>query len=130
MRFPANITLLSTMKTGVAKSQCSFVSFVLTLPSFDGFQGEVADVYEVAGDGCGCGHYRADQMGAAVAALAALEVAVAGAGAAFVGGQDVGVHANAHAAAGVAPLETGVGENLVEAFLFGLGLDAARARND
>src|SRR5256884_2235599 len=81
----------------------------------------------MAGDrGCG-GHYRAYEVRAAVFALAALEITVRRAGAAFVGRQDVGVHADAHAAAGVAPLETGVAENLVEAFFFGLRLDAAGA---
>src|SRR5271156_2978502 len=84
----------------------------------------------MAGDGGGGGHYGADQVGAAVAALAAFEVAVAGAGAAFVGGQDVGVHADAHAAASVAPLKTGVGEDFVETFFFGLGFDAAGAGYD
>src|SRR5437868_14257530 len=81
---------------------------------------EVADVYEMAGyGGCG-GHYGAYQVGAAVFALAALEIAIGGAGAALVGRQHVGVHADAHAAAGVAPLKTGGGENFVEAFFFGL----------
>src|SRR6266404_3882919 len=96
----------------------------------DGGYVEFADVDKMAGDGGGGGHYRADEVRAAVFALAALEVAVAGAGAAFVGRQDVGVHADAHAAAGVAPLETGGAENLVEAFFFGLRLDAARAGNN
>src|SRR5882757_9604290 len=79
--------------------------------------------------GCG-GHYGAYQVGAAVFALAALEIAIGGAGAALVGRQHVCIHADAHAAAGVAPLEAGCGENFVEAFFFGLGLDAARTRND
>src|SRR6266478_1668042 len=93
----------------------------------DGGYVEFADVDKMAGDGGGGGHYRADEVRAAVFALAALEVAVAGAGAAFVGRQDVGVHADAHAAAGVAPLETGGAENFVEALFFGLRLDAAGA---
>src|SRR5712692_1631769 len=66
-------------------------------------------------------------MRAAIFALTAFEVAVAGAGAPLVWGQDVGVHADAHAAAGVAPLETGGAENFVEAFFFGLRLNAAGA---
>src|SRR5882672_12841498 len=69
-------------------------------------------------------------MRAAVFALAAFEVAITGAGAALMRGQDVGVHADAHAASGVAPLETGGGENFVEAFFFRLRLDAARTGND
>src|SRR5712692_2621560 len=80
----------------------------------------------MAGDGGGSSHYGADQMRAAVFALAALEIAIAGAGAALVRRQDVSVHADAHAAAGIAPLETGVAENFVKSFFFGLRLNAAR----
>ena len=91
---------------------------------------EVADVYEMACYGCGGGHDWAYQMGAAVSALAAFEIAIGGAGAALMRGEDISVHADAHAAACVAPLETSVGENFVEALGFGFGLDAARAGND
>src|SRR6266478_8703431 len=91
---------------------------------------EFADVHEMPGDGCGGSHYRADEMRAAVFALAAFEIAVAGAGAAFVRWQDVGIHPDAHAATCVAPFETGGGKNFVEAFFFGLRLDAARARHN
>jgi len=84
----------------------------------------------MAGQGGGGGHDRADQVRAGVAALAAFEVAIGGAGAAFVGREDVGVHADAHAAACIAPLEARGGEEFVEAFFFGLGFDAARAGND
>src|SRR5579871_6241548 len=91
---------------------------------------EFADVYEVAGDGGGCGHHRRDQVGARIAALTAFEVAVAGAGAAFVGRQNIFVHADAHAATCVAPFETGFGEDAIETFFFGFGLDAAGAGDD
>src|SRR6266853_665288 len=77
---------------------------------------EGTDVNKMAGNRGGGGHDRADEMRAAVFALAALEIAIAGAGAALVRRQYVGVHADAHAAAGVAPLETGRGENFIEAF--------------
>ena len=65
----------------------------------------------MAGDRGGGGHDRADEVRAAVFALAAFEIAIAGAGTALVRRQDIGVHANAHAAAGVSPLETGGAEN-------------------
>ncbi len=45
-------------------------------------------------------------------------------------GSNVVVHADAHAAAGIAPLEAGVDENFVQAFFFGLHFDHSRARND
>src|SRR5216684_1530408 len=93
----------------------------------DGGDVEFAHVHKMTGDGGGGGHDRADEVRAAVFALAALEIAITGAGAALVGRQDVGVHADAHAAARVAPLETGRGENFIEAFFFGLRLDAAGA---
>ena len=55
---------------------------------------------DIADDGrCG-GHRRAEEVRAAAGALAALEVPVRGRGAAFPGGQRVGVHAQAHRAAG------------------------------
>src|SRR4051812_28429430 len=85
----------------------------------------VANVDEVAGDRGGSGHRGADQVGAAAGTLPALEVAVRGAGTALTGQQEVGVHAQAHRAARVAPLEAGGGEHLVEAFGFGLSLDQA-----
>src|SRR5437870_1500143 len=78
----------------------------------------------------GGGHDWADEVRAAVAALASFKIAVRRAGAAFVRRQNVGVHADAHAAARIAPLETGVGKNFVEAFFFRGGLDSARAGND
>src|SRR5947207_16029253 len=62
-----------------------------------------ADIDEMAGDGGGRGHLRADQVGAPAAALAAFEVAVGGGGAALAGEEDIGVHAQAHGAAGLAP---------------------------
>ena len=89
-----------------------------------------ADVSEVAGDGGGCGHLRRDEVGAATAALAALEVAVRCGGATLAGCEDVRVHAEAHAAAGLAPLKAGGLEDGVEAFLLGLALDGLRAGDD
>src|SRR5580698_593756 len=84
---------------------------------------EVADVHKMSGNG-GCrGHDGADQMRAAALALAALEVAIGGAGAALAGRQHVVVHGDAHAASGFAPLESGVAEDAVESFLFGLGFN-------
>jgi len=86
--------------------------------------GEFAYVYEMAGNGSGCSHDGADQVRAAVFALATFEIAVGGAGGALVRRKDVGVHANAHAATGVAPFESGFGENFVQTFFFSLGFNA------
>src|SRR5260370_34206171 len=81
----------------------------------------------MAREGGGGGHDRANEVRAAVFALTSLEIAIAGTGAAFVRRQDVGVHANAHAAPGIAPLEACGGENLVEPFFFRLRLYSSRA---
>src|SRR5579859_3199757 len=91
---------------------------------------EFADVDEMASEGGRGGHDGADEVRAAVAALATFKIAIGSAGAALVRRENVGVHADAHAAARVAPLETGVGEDFVEAFFFGGGFDSARAGND
>ena len=77
--------------------------------------------------GGGGGHGGAHQVGASTGALAAFEVAVASAGAALARLQAVGVHGQAHGAAGFAPFEARGHKNLVQAFALGLLLDEARA---
>src|SRR4051812_38813054 len=62
-------------------------------------------VGQVARDRRRRGHRRAHQVRPAALALAALEVAVAGRGAALAGLELVRVHAEAHRAAGLAPVE-------------------------
>ena len=69
-----------------------------------------------------------DEVRAPAAALAALEVAVGGRGAALARLQDVRVHAQAHRAAGLAPVEAGGAEDLVEALRLGLRLHLLRSR--
>src|SRR5690606_7659499 len=85
------------------------------------------DIDEVAGHRGGRRHGRADQVGAPTPALATLEIAVGRGGAALAGGEDVVVHPQAHAAARVAPLETGIPEDAIQAFGLGLGLDLLRS---
>src|SRR5437588_10546790 len=63
-------------------------------------------------------------------ALAPLEVAVRRRGNALARGGHVGIHAQAHRAAGAAPVEPGAPEHLVEALALGLRLDLLRARDD
>src|SRR5271155_3762140 len=70
-RAALGLLLIATAKSG---------SLVFELP--------VADVGEVACDGGGGGHLRRDEVRASATALAAFEVAVAGAGAAFSRRQD------------------------------------------
>ena len=70
------------------------------------------------------------RMRAAALALAALEVAVRRGGAALAGRELVGIHREAHRAAGLAPVESRGAEHLVEPFGFGLRLDRRRPRHD
>ena len=69
-------------------------------------------------------------MRAGAAALTSLEVAIGGGGDTLAGRGDVGVHAQAHRAAGTAPVESGAPEHLIEAFALGLGLDLLGAWYD
>ena len=69
-------------------------------------------------------------MGASAAALATLEVPVGRRRAALAGAQLVGVHAQAHRAPRLAPLEAGVEEDPVEPLGLGLGLDPVRPGHD
>src|SRR5690625_7686253 len=62
--------------------------------------------------GRGGGHHRGDQVGAPALALPALEVAVGGGGRPLPRLQLVGVHAQAHRAAGLAPFGTEVQEEI------------------
>src|SRR6478672_7863561 len=103
-------------------------------PRLDGVAGirpvVCSDVDEVPFDGRRGGHLRGDEVRAAAAALAALEVAVRGRGAALAGLEDVRVHAQAHRAAGAAPVEAGGAEDLVEPLGLGLGGDRLGAGHD
>src|SRR5208282_634775 len=85
-----------------------------------------ADIDEMSFDRCRCGHHRADEVRAAALALASFEISIRRAGRAFAARQYVVVHADAHAATGVAPFESRVAENFVEAFFFGFNLHNAR----
>src|ERR1043166_1986405 len=90
----------------------------------------LAHVDEVAGNRGGGGHHRRDEVGAAAEPLAPLEIAVRGRGATLARHELVRIHGEAHGAAGLAPFETGLDENLVEPFRLRLILDQAGARTD
>src|SRR5688500_5719465 len=79
-----------------------------------------AHVHEVAGDGRRCRHLRAHQVGAPALALPSLEVPVRCGGAALARLEDVRIHAQAHRAACLTPVEAGRTEDLVEPFILGL----------
>ena len=66
-------------------------------------------------------------MGAASATLTAFKVTVAGAGATLAGQQRVGVHAEAHGAAGLTPFGSCGEEDFVQAFGFRLLFDQLAA---
>ena len=91
---------------------------------------ERADVDEVPVQRGRGGHLRADEVRPPATALAALEVPVRRRGAALARREDVGVHAEAHRAAGEAPLEPCVEEDLVETLRLRLPPHLRRARDD
>src|SRR5690606_13313677 len=66
----------------------------------------------------------------ALEALTAFEVAVRRGSATLAGTQTVVVHGQAHGAARLAPVETGLDEDLVQTLGLGLSLHDTRARND
>src|SRR5690606_6850077 len=84
---------------------------------------QLAHVDDMAGDGGRRGRGRAHQVGAATGALAPFEVAVGGGCAVLAPAQNVGVHRQAHGAAGFPPVHAGLDEDLVETFLLRLHLD-------
>ena len=88
------------------------------------------DVDEVPVESRRSRHLRADEVGAAATALAALEVAVGRGGAALARCEHVGVHAEAHRAAGEAPLEARLEEDLVEPFRLRLEAYLCRSGDD
>src|SRR5204862_2033915 len=75
-------------------------------------------------------HRRADQMRAAPRALTALEIAVRGRSTALAGTEPVVVHAEAHRASRLSPLEARSGEDAIQTFALGLRLYRPRPWND
>src|SRR5579862_6999042 len=69
-------------------------------------------------------------MRAAAAPLAAFEVAIAGGSATLAGSENVFVHAQAHGATGLTPLESGGAEDFVDALGFSFALHRLRAGDD
>src|SRR5260221_1902616 len=90
----------------------------------------LANVDEVPGDRGRRGHLGVNKVGPAAGALPALEIAVRSRSAALARLEPVCVHAQAHGAARFAPLESGVLEDPVQAFVLRLRFHQARARYD
>ena len=88
-----------------------------------------ADIGKVTGDSCRGGHHGAYQMGASAPPLSPFEVPIAGGSAAFAGSENVWIHAQAHGAAGLAPVKTGGAKDFIQTFLFGLLLHVLRSGN-
>src|SRR5581483_238631 len=76
------------------------------------------------------GHRRADEVRAPARALTALEVAVRRGRAALARLEPVRIHRETHRATGLAPLEAGFEEYLVEPFTFSLRFHEPRAGHD
>src|SRR5258706_10240730 len=84
--------------------------------------GEPPHVDEMPGDRGACRHGGTYEMRAAAAALPALRISIRCRRAALAGFEPVIVPRQAHRASGLAPFETGVAENPVQAFGFRLRL--------
>ena len=69
-------------------------------------------------------------MGSSAGSLTSFEVSIAGGGAAFAGPKHIGIHRQAHTAAGFPPLKPCLFEQPVESFLFGLLFHKTGARDD
>ena len=75
-------------------------------------------------------HRRRHEMGPAAGPLAPFEISIAGRGAALSGLKHVGIHRQAHTAAGFPPLESRLFEQSVEPLLFGLLFDEPGTGHD
>src|SRR3954470_12075058 len=69
-------------------------------------------------------------MRSAAFPLPSLEITIGRRRAALSRAEHVGVHAEAHRAAGVAPFESGIAKHAVESFLLRLRFDALRSGHD
>src|SRR5687767_12789568 len=92
-------------RSATARPVCVVMASMRRLLGLSGV-GQVGGARQMAGDGGRGGHEWRDQMGSTALALPPLEVAVGGRRAALARRQLVGVHAQAHRAAGVPPLGT------------------------
>jgi hypothetical protein len=90
----------------------------------------MANVDEMAFHRRGYCHCRRHEMSPAAGPLASFEVSIAGRSAALSGLKHVGIHRQAHTAAGFPPLESRLFEQSVEPFLFGLLFHETRTRDD
>src|SRR5438067_13831379 len=81
-------------------------------------------------DGGRRSHRRADQVRPAPASLPSLEVPIAGRRAALARSENVWIHAEAHRATRIAPLEAGLAKQSVKTLGLGLPLHARRSRYD
>src|SRR5688572_15177508 len=93
-------------------------------------RGKIARAGETAHDGGRCGDQGRHEVSAPALALTALEVAVARRGAALARRELVGVHAEAHRAAGEAPFGAELLEDLVQALGLRLEADARGSGHD
>src|SRR5437867_2205678 len=99
--------------SGITRPVWTRKEFMVAVPL-----GEMPHVDEMPGDRGARRHRGTDEMRAAAAALPAFEIAVRRRRAALAGFEPVVVHREAHRASGLAPFETGVAENPVQAFGF------------
>src|SRR5207247_6221677 len=88
-----------------------------------------AHIDELAGDRGRSSHRGTHEMGAAATPLPPLEVAIGSGGATLPDTQHVGIHAEAHRTAGVAPFEAGLAEHAIQYFPLRFPFDEMRPGN-
>src|SRR5256885_1519061 len=84
---------------------------------------EFAGIGNASRNSGGGSDQRTRQHGAHTRALAAFEIAIAGADHELPGLADIAIHAKAHRAAGFAPFGAGGAEDVVKTFALGITLD-------
>src|SRR6266481_190880 len=114
-------------KTKIEPFNLRLSAFIRGFPSKDL---KYSDIDEMTGNRSCCRHRRAYQMRAPTGTLTALKVAVRRRGATFAGFQTIGVHRQTHGTTRLAPLETGLGKDTVQALGFRLALDQSGTRHD
>lgn len=90
----------------------------------------MTNIDKVSLDGCCDRHSRRDEMRASARSLSPFEISIAGRGTALSWLEHVGIHREAHTAAGFSPLESCIFEQAVEPLLFGLLFHEAGTGHD
>src|SRR5581483_8046048 len=127
--FPTRRSMRMMTSVSILLRMIGAATAVIVLNGFGMSAPHGADVGDGAGDRCGGGARGACQMCARPRSLTANEIAVGCRNRALSGGNRLAIGGETHRAAGLAPFESGLGEDLVEAFRHRVALDVFRTRH-